>query len=137
MKCLVDTDVLFAAINTAHDRHELSRTWLESVKGEGWGVAVETYLAAIRLLMNAQVMQGHALKTMEAVKAVRSEFTGALAGRIVSGGPPDDTFLRKAVGHKQVMDFYLVQTATLHKVPLATRDRGILSAWPKQAFAVG
>gem|GEM_PF-3764097 len=34
------------------------------------------------------------------------------------------------------MDFYLVQTAAKHDVVLATRDNGILIAWPKHAFAV-
>lgn len=136
MKWLVDTDVLFAAINTAHDRHAASRKWLESVKADGWGVAVETYLAAVRLLMNAQVMQGHALRATDALKAVRAEFTGPRAGKIVVGGPPDEDFLRKAGGHKQVMDFYLVQTAAMYKVPLATRDGGTLAAWPAHTFEV-
>ena len=136
MKWLVDTDVLFAAINPAHDRHATSRKWLESIKDDGWGVAIETYLAGVRLLMNTQVMKGHALRTGDALKAVRAEFTGPRAGKIVSGGFPDESFLRRAEGHKQVMDFYLVQTAAVHKVPLATRDGGTLAAWPKHTFEV-
>jgi predicted nucleic acid-binding protein len=136
MKWLVDTDVLFAAINRAHERHETSRRWLESVKGEGWGVAVETYLAAVRLLMNGQVMQGHPLGAADALKAVGAEFTGPRAGQVVMGGPPDDRFLSKAKGHKQVMDFYLVQTAAIHRVPLATRNGGTRAAWPEHTFGV-
>lgn len=136
MKWLVDTDVLFAAINTAHDRHASSRKWLESVKADGWGVAVETYLAGVRLLMNSQVMQGHALRTPEALQAVGAEFSGARPGKIVTGGTPDPFFIGKAGGHKQIMDFYLVQTAAKFKVPLATRDGGILAMWPRHAFRV-
>jgi len=136
MKWLVDTDVLFAAINTAHERHSASRKWLESIKGDGWGVAVETYLADVRLLMNAQVMKGHTLRTVDALKVVRAEFTGPRAGKIVVGDSPDDQFLGRAEGHKQVMDFYLVQTAAKHKVPLATRDGGTLAAWPTHTFKV-
>ena len=137
MKWLVDTDVLFAAINSAHDGHASSRKWLESIKDDGWGVSVETYLASVRLLMNAQVMKGHALRAADALKAVRAEFTGARAGTIVVGGTPDENFLSKAEGHKQVLDFYLVQTAAMHKVRLATRDGGTLAAWPTHTFKVG
>lgn len=136
MKWLVDTDVLFAAINTGHSHHRQSRKWLESIKADGWGVSVETYLAGVRLLMNGQVMQGHALGTTDALKAVRAEFMGSRAGKIVAGGPPEESFLRKAEGHKQVMDFYQVQTAALHHVPLATRDGGTLAAWPEHTFEV-
>lgn len=136
MKWLVDTDVLFAAINTAHERHASARKWLESIKGDGWGAAVETYLASVRLLMNQQVMKGHALRTSDALKAVRAEFTGPRGGKIMNGGVPDDSFLRKAEGHKQIMDFYLVQTAAAHGMRLATRDQGTLAAWPQHATNV-
>ena len=136
MKWLVDTAVLFAAINAGHERHTTSRKWLESIKSEGWGGGIETYLASVRLLMNAQVMNGNALRAADALKAVRSEFTGPRAGKIVSGGPPDDSYLRRANGQKQVMDFYLVQTAIVHKASLATRDGGTLSAWPRHTFEV-
>jgi hypothetical protein len=84
--------------------------------------------------MNPQVMKGHALRAPDALRAVRSEFTGPRAEEVVSGGPPDDSFLRKAEGHKQVRDFYLVQTAAAHKASLATRDGGSLAAWPGYAF---
>jgi predicted nucleic acid-binding protein len=136
MRWLVDTDVLFAAINRAHERHATSRRWLESVKADGWGVAVETYLASVRLLMNVQVMKGHALGAVDALRAVRAEFTGAQAGQIVAGGNPDDAFLRQAQRHRQIMDFYLVQIAASQRATLATRDRGTLAAWPEHTFAV-
>ncbi|AHF90234.1 DNA-binding protein [Opitutaceae bacterium TAV5] len=136
MKWLLDNDVFFAAVNTAHEHHETSRAWLDGIKAEGWGVSVETFLAAVRLLMNPKVMQNCELPAAEALRVIRAEFTGKQAGRIVSGGEPEDAFLKKATGHKQVMDFYLVQTAMNHGARLATRDRGTLSAWNKVAFRV-
>jgi len=136
VKWLVDTDVFFAAINSAHERHTSARKWLESVKKDGWGVAIETYLASVRLLMNNGVMKGHALSAADALKAVRAEFTGARSGEIVNGGSPDDSFLERAQGHKQIMDFYLVQTAAVCNAKLATRDAGTLAAWPHHTFSV-
>ena len=136
MKWLVDNDVMFAAINTAHEKHTTARRWLDSSRREGWGVTVETFLACVRLLMNPAVMQGYHLPVREALRAVRAEFRGARAGAIVFGGIPVDGFLTKATGHKQVMDFYLVQAATVNGAKLATFDGGMLAAWPGIAHAV-
>jgi hypothetical protein len=63
-------------------------------------------------------------------------FTGPRRGKVLNGGFPDESFLRKAEGHKQIMDFYLVQTAAAHGVRLATRDRGTLTAWPQHTIGV-
>jgi hypothetical protein len=127
---------LFAAINSAHDKHRMSRRWLESIKADGWGVSTETFLACVRLLRNSQVMRGHALPAPDALRIVRAEFAGADAGEIVSAGLPNDSFLGRVRGHKQIRDFHLVQSAVQHKAKLATRDRGTLSAWPAQTFPV-
>jgi len=49
---LLDNDVFFAAMYAKHVLHPRSRTWLDAAKSEGWAVAAETYLAAIRLRVN-------------------------------------------------------------------------------------
>ena len=134
MKWLVDTDVLFAAINAAHEHHRDSRRWLDEAKPAGWGAGLETFLAVVRLLMNPVVMRGFPLDAAEALATVRAELGGSCPGRLVPGGPPDDAFLRKAGGHKQIMDFYLIQTACAHHALLATRDRGTAAAWPEHTF---
>ena len=45
-------------------------------------------------------------------------------------------FLSKAKGHRQIMDFYLVQTAASHGAKLATLDGGTLAAWPGITVAI-
>ena len=81
--------------------------------------------------------QPHVFRNVGLIKLeLRAEFTGPRGGKIVNGGVPDDSFLRKAEGHKQIMDFYLVQTAAAHGVRLATRDQGTLAAWPQHAIGV-
>ena len=136
MRWLVDNDVMFAAINTAHVHHASARAWLEKNRRDGWGVTVETFLGCVRLLMNPAVMKGYELSAKDALRVVRAEFRGASAGEIVNGGIPEDGFLSKAKGHRQIMDFYLVQTAASHGAKLATLDGGTLAAWPGIAVAI-
>lgn len=133
MKWLVDTDVFFAALNQAHENHESARAWLDAAKPDGWSVSVETFLAAVRLFMNPQVMKGSPLRVREALRIVRYELS---TGGIVMGGEPQDRYLTKAAGHRQVMDFYLVQVAEAHSLKLATFDGGTRQAWPGATFAV-
>jgi len=129
MKWLVDNNILFAALKDTHAEHARSRAWLDKAKLDGWGVTVETYLGVIRKLMNPAAMDGNQLKAVKAVDAVRRELSGPHPGKII-GGEPDDTLLKKAQGHKQIMDIYLAQVARDTGAKLATRDSGLLAEFP-------
>jgi len=48
----LDNDVFFAALYDGHVAHVEARSWLDAHKLSGWGVAMETYLAAMRLLIS-------------------------------------------------------------------------------------
>ncbi|HRG56285.1 MAG TPA: VapC toxin family PIN domain ribonuclease [Lacunisphaera sp.] len=133
MRHLLDNDVFFAALYRKHSLHPAARRWLDRAKPEGWGVASETYLAAIRLLMNPVVMKSGHLSARQAIDAVETELAGPHPGRIVlARGKPDPARLKLATGHKQVMDFWLVQIAEEIGCQLATHDSGLAAAWPKQ-----
>jgi len=131
MKWILDTNVLFIAINTWHDQHAQTRAWLDAAKPTApWGASAETYLGAIRLLMNPKVMKGAHLDAGDAVKVTRREFSGPNAGKIVTGDEPDDALLRKAKGHKQIMDIYQIQVAAKHGAKLVTMDDALRAAFP-------
>lgn len=137
MKTLLDNDVFFSALVRNHPNHLGSRRWLDVIKPAGWGIASETYLAAVRLLMNPKVMGSGALAAAAALNAVETELAGLHPGLvIVAPNRPDRSLLEKAAGHRQVMDTWLVQIArdTGHK--LATHDAGLLAAWPGQTVRV-
>ncbi len=138
MRHLLDNDVFFAALYDKHVLHDPARGWLDRAKREGWGIAVETYLAAIRLLMNPMVMRSGRLSAPQAIEVVETELAGRHPGRIVtSSAKPDPAFLAKAVGHKQVMDFWLVQIASEHGCRLVTNDAGLVEAWPGLVSRIG
>ena len=129
MKRIIDTNILFTAINDHSTGHARMRAWLDRVKPDGWAVTVETYLGVIRLLMNPVVMEDRDQKAAKAVDAVRRELSGPHPGKII-GGEPDDALLKKAQGHKQIMDFYLAQVARDTGAKLATRDSGLIAEFP-------
>lgn len=132
MHHLLDNDVFFAAIYGKHAQHAAARRWLDQAKPRGWGVAVETYLAAVRLLMNPAVMKSGHLPANRAIEAVETELAGRHPGRIIlARRRPDQTMLNQATGHKQVMDFWLAQIASENGCKLATNDAGLALAWPE------
>ena len=134
---LIDNDVFFAAIYGKHTLHPSARLWLDRAKSSGWGIAAETYLSAIRLLMNPVVMKSGHLSAADALHAVETELAGRHPGRIVlARKKPDHTLLKQAVGHRQVMDFWLVQIAMEQGCKLATNDAGLAATWPKYVFKI-
>lgn len=138
MRHLLDNDVFFAAIYGKHALHAQARRWLDAAKSDGWGVAAETYLAAVRLLMNPVVMKSGHLSAAQAVKAVDMELAGPQPGRVVlAKARPDPTLLKQAGGHRQVMDFWLLQIARENNCLLATNDAGLAAAWPRLAVRIG
>ncbi|RRJ94836.1 VapC toxin family PIN domain ribonuclease [Opitutaceae bacterium TAV4] len=137
MKYLLDNDAFLAAICLGHPNNKTVRAWLDQAKPSGWGIAVETYLAAVRLMMNPAVMQQHVRKVDQALDAVDAELSGKHPGRIVyASEKPNRTMLAKAQGHKQVMDIWLVQIARQEGCKLATNDAGTLVNWPADTVSI-
>ena len=137
MKPLLDSDVFFSALVRNHPSHALSRRWLDKVKPAGWGVASETYLAAVRLLMNPKVMGSGALTATAALTAVETELGGPHPGIVViAPESPARALLEKAAGHRQIMDTWLVQIARDTGYKLATHDSGMLAQWPEHTLRV-
>lgn len=134
---LLDNDVFLAAIYAGHEFHRPARKWLDGRKGHGWGIAAETWLAAVRLLMNPAVMGSGVLSARDAILAVKTELAGPQPGMVVlPRNPPEASRFTQAEGHRQVMDLWLVQIAHEHNAKLVTRDRGSLFNWPDDTVAV-
>ena len=77
---------------------------------------METFLACVRLLMNPTVMKDYELMRCVGPGGIsRGERRRDCQRRHSEVG-----FLGKAKGHRQIMDFYLVQAAVSHGAKLAT-----------------
>lgn len=131
MAYALDNDVFFAALYEGHVAHIDARAWLDGNKPEGWAIAMETYLAAMRLLMNPTILGRGILDGALARLVVETELAGKHPGQIlISGGHPKSEIFDRATGHRQVMDFWLIQTAREHRHTLVTRDKALNRAWP-------
>lgn len=112
-------------------RHLAARALLDANKPVGWAIAMETYLAAMRLLMNPAILGRGILEGILARRAVETELAGKNPGRILIGDKrPSGAIFDRATGHRQVMDFWLIQTARAHGHTLVTRDKALNRAWP-------
>ena len=136
INCILDNDVFFCAIYKPEPRHALARAFLNRIKPSGWGIAIETYLAAIRLLMNPNVTKTNVRTVTDAFLAIEMELSGPHPGQIIfAAAKPDPAVIGRATGHKQVMDYWLVQLARQENCKLATFDQGTLKNWPAIALA--
>ena len=86
--------------------------------------------------MNEAVMGANKQTAAAAIAAVELELSGKHPGKIIfASAKPDAAILGRATGHKQVMDYWLVQLARQEGCKLATFDTGTLANWPAIAFA--
>jgi len=130
MKWLLDNSVFLPLVDTAHKENKAMTAWFLRERASGWAVTSETYLGIARNLMHPVIMQGRQLNARDSIKVARAIINAAPKGKIILGGDPDDAVLEKAQGHRQIMDFYLVQVARDHNLKLVTRDDGILATFP-------
>jgi hypothetical protein len=87
--------------------------------------------------MNPAAMGSGALSAPEALHAVDTELSGTHRGRLVLGfKKPDQSILKKASSHRQVVDFWLVHIARDQGAKLATRDAGTITHWQEQTVAI-
>ncbi len=132
MPFLLDNDVFFAALYEGHVAHGNARRWLDRIKPEGWAIAIETQLAAMRLLMNPTILGRAVLKGESALVVVNTELAGPHSGEVLfAQNRPDPALFELATGHRQIMDFWLVQIARDHGYMLMTRDHALNQTWPE------
>lgn len=137
MRYLLDNDVFFAALYARHVNHSVARRWLDRAKPAGWGIAAETYLSAVRLLMNPAVMKSGQLSAAQAIEAVEAELGGRQPGEIVMARKrPDRKLLAQAGGHKLVMDLWLIQIAEENGCKLATGDAALAMHRPASVVRI-
>ena len=132
MAFVLDNDVFFAALYEGHVAHGAARKWLDAIKSEGWAIAIETQLAAMRLLMNPTILGKAILNGKSALLVVNTELAGSHPGEVlIAKDRPDPVLFNLATGHRQIMDFWLVQTARDYGCTLMTRDQALNRTWPE------
>ncbi len=135
---LLDANVLIALAWPEHEAHERVGRWFSKHSRAGWATCPITQSALVRILSNpafspAALSVSNALSVLEAnVKLPEHHFW------------PDDISLleavskvgKRATGHQQVTDLYLVGLAVRHRGKVATMDRGMAALWSQEFVEV-
>lgn len=100
MKPLVDISVLFPAMWQAHLEHQRCRAWIDAVKMRegGWHVSAETFLGALRLMLNPASTSQCPLRIEDALRTLRLEMAGVRRGSLLPSVEPMTFFCRGRAG---------------------------------------
>ncbi len=127
---LLDVNVLLALTYPLHVHHRDAHLWFAQI--DNWATTPMTEAGLVRLLLNRAIMGGDysAATGVDLLRRLR-----ALDGHVFL---PDDSSLADStvslqalVGHRQVTDLHLANLAARHGFRLATFDRRLLDALPK------
>lgn len=128
MKVLLDVNVLLALAWPNHQFHAAAMAWFDARPQAEWGTCALTELAFVRLSCNpaftpAAKSPAQALHLLQVLEADSRHFhLATLPG--VSGKGFQGIFER-VLGHKQIMDAYLLGLATRSRVKLLSFDKRI------------
>lgn len=130
---LLDVNLLLALAWESHPHHARAEDWFLGLKRAPWATCTVTELGFIRLSANPRFTAeprapGEARDLLAAMTGVGkyerwSEPTSGALSREVAA------CLRRAVGHAQVTDAYLVALAAAKGGRVATFDAGLSAVW--------
>ena len=124
---LLDVNVLVAMTWPTHVHHDVARRWFEREASLGWATCPITQLGFVRVSSNPKIIRdavspGEALAVLERLIELPghrfwpADIALALAGPFAS---------LAMIGHRQVIDAYLLALTQQQEGKLVTLDRGI------------
>jgi uncharacterized protein len=121
---LLDVNVMLALGWPNHQHHAAAHRWFKKEAAHGWATCALTQLAFIRLSSNPSFTPA----------AVAPRIAAELLARMIARPghqywadvpASDPTIYARSVGHRQVMDAYLVALAGHHRGRVVTFDGGL------------
>ena len=128
---LIDTNIFFAGVFTAHARHKPVTQWLRSV--DEFATCGLTQIGVFRLLLTDAAMHSRPLAPADA-HAVIADFLADARHTFLAIGPISESFVGRTIGSKAAFDDYLIQIAAQSNCRLATSDKAIVSRWPEHSM---
>ncbi|MDQ6656600.1 MAG: PIN domain-containing protein [Verrucomicrobiota bacterium] len=119
---LLDTNVLLALVWSNHQHHAAAHTWFRAEAEYGWATCAVTQLGFVRLSSNPAYSPA-AVPPSEAagvLATLTTHHSHTFWPSPVAGAPE---IYRRALGHQQVNDAYLVALAQARRGRLVTLDR--------------
>lgn len=130
---LLDVNVLVALAWGTHVEHAAAERWFFDLGPNPWATCTVTELGFIRLTSNPALSRD--ARSPSEARDLLAALTGVGKHRRwaepTAGALSRDVavFLRRAVGHTQVTDAYLVALAAAKGGCVATFDRGLRAVW--------
>ncbi len=128
---LLDVNMLIALAWPSHVHHHVAHTWFAKNHTDGWATCPLTQCAFVRVSSNPKIIP-EAVQPNEAL-ALLSKIT-ALDYHVF--WPDDVPFEHETVptgllvGHRQIIDAYLLGLCIQHRGKLITFDRGVTALLP-------
>jgi uncharacterized protein len=132
---LLDANVLLALVWRNHEQHEAAHAWCARQRRFRWATCPSTELAFMRISMQPAIVR-RALSGSEALELLDRNLQRAGHEFWAEDLPVTKALVRvrdRLVGHKQVMDAFLLSLATRRNQKLATFDQGVLALLPPDA----
>lgn len=132
---LLDANVLLALAWSNHEQHEAAHAWCTRQRRFRWATCPSTELAFVRISMQPAIVK-QALSGSEALELLDRNLQRAGHEFWTEDLPIGRALVwvrDRLVGHKQVMDAFLLSLATRHNEKLATFDQGVLALLPPDA----
>jgi uncharacterized protein len=129
---LLDANVLLALAWPNHQQHEAAHAWCARQRRFRWATCPSTELAFVRISMQPAIVK-QAFSGSEALELLDRNLQRAGHEFWAEDLPVSKALIRvrdRLVGHKQVMDAFLLSLATRRNQKLATFDQGVLALLP-------
>lgn len=122
---LLDVNVLIALFDPDHVHHEAAHRWLQDHRSQGWATCPLTENGVVRILSNPAYSPAaeRAQQVAERLEAFRSSGDHVFWPDNVS--LCDRAVFHLIVGHRQLIDVYLLALARAYGGRLVTFDRSI------------
>lgn len=129
---LLDVNVLVSLLWPAHEDHGRVHDWFAAHERYGWATCPLTQAAFVRIVSNP-AFSPDAVRPQEASDLLAANLMHSshqFWADAVSFADAVQPFRRKVLGHRQVMDAYLLGLVLHRQAKLATLDKAILSLLP-------
>lgn len=132
---LLDVNVLVALLWPAHEDHDRVHSWFGANERHGWATCPLTQAAFVRIVSNPAFSRD-AVRPQEASDLLAANLTHSshqFWADVVSFADAVQHFRSKLLGHRQVMDAYLLGLVLHKRARLATLDKAVISLLPEKS----
>lgn len=123
---LLDVNFLVALAHPIHEHHALCRKWIRANASKGWALCPITENGMLRVICGIAMGESRydLHEGVAYLERLRQLPECSFVTDSVTIAAPSSS-IRRASGHQQITDAYLLDLCRFHQIRLVTLDRGI------------